>query len=220
MKLVQKFRHELPKLVTEELDNLTATISATTSVEHKPDGTHGDVTCDSLTVTGALTAGAISADAITATGAITTTGTVTATGGVYERGRTVAMGEWIDVPFSAANFTANGTMTWTVAAGDQVIYRYALVGKTVTVNLNLSTTSIGGTVNTTLYLALPAALTPAKDARTLLHIYNGAGGWRPGVAMVAAGVARIAVLNVDQVTTWAVSTDTTYVVGQMIFEMQ
>ena len=53
-------------------------------------------------------------DALTGAGS-TTPG---ASGDIYEKGRTTALGHWIDVPFNAANFSVlTGSGTWTVGAG-------------------------------------------------------------------------------------------------------
>ena len=41
-----------------------------------------------------------------------------------------AWGQWVDIPFSAANFTATGG-TWTVGAPAIVRNRYAVIGKTL-----------------------------------------------------------------------------------------
>lgn len=52
MQLVLKFRHMLPEIVRQELDNLVATIVAFWGVEHKPDGTHSNIHADSVTIKG------------------------------------------------------------------------------------------------------------------------------------------------------------------------
>lgn len=52
-------------------------------------------------------------------------------GDFYEKGRTTPMGHWINVPYSAANFQANGGGTWTVGAGAVVNNAYTLIGKTL-----------------------------------------------------------------------------------------
>jgi hypothetical protein len=52
VQLVLKFRNMLPNIVREELDSLCAIITGFWSVEHKADGTHSAISCDSLTVGG------------------------------------------------------------------------------------------------------------------------------------------------------------------------
>lgn len=81
---------------------------------------------------------------------------------IYEKGRATALGTWIDVPFSAANYTASSG-TWTVTAGQQGYYAYTLVGKTaiLTLEINASTGLSVGTNNA--YVTLPAGLVVARD---------------------------------------------------------
>ena len=52
MQLALKFRNMLPTVVREELDSLVATISGFWDVEHKANGSHGDIHVDSITVGG------------------------------------------------------------------------------------------------------------------------------------------------------------------------
>ena len=52
MRLALKFRNVLPSMVREELDSIVATVSSFFMVEHKDDGTHGDIHASSLTVSG------------------------------------------------------------------------------------------------------------------------------------------------------------------------
>jgi len=72
---------------------------------------------------------------------ITRTGDGSFTGTIRERQRTVALGEWINVPYNAGNYTGLGG-TWTVSAGAILENRYTLIGKTgiYVFILNASTT--------------------------------------------------------------------------------
>lgn len=63
------------------------------------------------------------------------------TGVIYERARTTPLGEWIDVPYNAANFTAS-VGTWDVEAGDQIEYSYSIVGKTMFLKFRIQTTNV------------------------------------------------------------------------------
>ena len=80
-----------------------------------------------------------------------------ATGAITERGRTVPMGEWISIPYSAANFSATGG-TWTVEAGDYIRCEYTLIGKTAILSFWFDDTTVSGTA-TELLMTLPAVLT-------------------------------------------------------------
>ena len=58
MQIIQKFRDQLPRLVTEELEQIIYSIRAYWGVEHKDDGTHKDIHADSITIGGVpITAG-------------------------------------------------------------------------------------------------------------------------------------------------------------------
>lgn len=48
-----RFRSQLPGIVAAELESLVATLRGFLGLEHNDDGTHGDVTADSLTLQGA-----------------------------------------------------------------------------------------------------------------------------------------------------------------------
>lgn len=80
------------------------------------------------------------------------------TNGLLERDRSVAMGEWINVAYSAGNFTA-ATGTWTVEEADQVTLKYTLIGKTAILVLSLSNTTVS---DTTAYLAVTLPFTSAE----------------------------------------------------------
>lgn len=69
-------------------------------------------------------------------------------GSAYQVWRMVGheQGGWVTAPFSAANFTAN-TGTWTVEAGDVMICRYRLSGRTLTIAIYINTSSTAGGPN-------------------------------------------------------------------------
>ena len=73
---------------------------------------------------------------------------------VYEKGRTTPMGHWQTVPFNAANFSATGGATWTVTAGNQSVYSYCLLGKTLHIVLYLTSTTLSAAAST-VQIALP-----------------------------------------------------------------
>jgi hypothetical protein len=62
-------------------------------------------------------------------------------------------GAWITATYAAGNFTANGSMTWTVDSGDVTTLAYYLRGRTLHVSWFIATTTIGGTVNTQLIIS-------------------------------------------------------------------
>ena len=70
-------------------------------------------------------------------------GNVLIAGSISERGRTTPLGQWIDVPFSSANFTA-ASGSWVVDSGDVISHSYTLIGKTMYLEFFIfnSTTSV------------------------------------------------------------------------------
>jgi hypothetical protein len=138
----------------------------------------------------------------------------------FEGAGSVAMGEWNAVAFNAANFTASAG-TWTVASGDQIVFKYTLLGKTMTVNFRIDTSSVSATP-AQLRIAIPGGFTAASDAYNGGLIYQDAGGgfFGGGSIFVVSGGTTIGLQEVFGTSSWAVATDTTYVAGQITFEVQ
>ncbi len=133
-------------------------------------------------------------------------------------GTTVAGNPWLTPTFSAGNFTANGSMTWTVESGDVQTYAYRIDGKLMTVLVTLATTTVGGTLNSQLLIRVPASRTAAK--RTVNPCFLADNGTRAsGYLEVAAGGTSIIVQRVDG-SNFAAATNTTAVYGQITFEIQ
>ncbi len=146
--------------------------------------------------------------------------TITASGSVSERGRTIAMGEWIPIPFIAANFTASGSMIWTVAATNVTALKYMLVGKTCFVLFNLVQTSVGGTLNNALRIALPTALMAKDTTITSIRVYDNA-AWVSGVAIVNSPltVATSLTISREDNGNFTASSANTSVQGLAMFEV-
>ena len=128
---------------------------------------------------------------------------------------------WADlvgVPTSVAhaggNFTANGAMTWTVDAGDQTAFWYALVGKMMTIGFKIAGSSVGGTLNTALQIAIPASKTAALDQWSVGWMYQGT--WTACFLFVEASGTVIKVQKADG-SNWGSSTNGTYVLGEITF---
>jgi len=136
---------------------------------------------------------------------------------LFERARTVALGEWANQAFSAGNFTASGSMTWTVAEADQDTFRYTLIGKTMIVDASIVTTTVGGTPSTALRITLPASATAASAASTACSVRDN-GTFSVGWAEVAASGTYISIYLAAQ-GNWAASTDATDVRLQIAVEI-
>jgi hypothetical protein len=161
----------------------------------------------------------VNADDIDVTGAITAD-TVDSTTGYTEMGRTAPQGVWTDVAFNAANFTASGTMAWTVASGDQNTYTYMLIGNTMFLSFKISTSTVVAPLSTTLRLAIPGGYVVATDYTTSGGLDYNQGAWLKGCCEVASGEAYVRLFTQGfGSANWAASTDLTYLQGQIIFEV-
>src|SRR5580765_8751668 len=74
-------------------------------------------------------------------------------------------GQWLDVPFNAANFGANGGATWTIGLGAILKNRYTLLQKTVVWSLYASwfsgSNTLAGAGATALMVNLPGGFSCA-----------------------------------------------------------
>jgi len=80
------------------------------------------------------------------------------------RAQCIDPGAPIDVTFNAADYTGSGSMTWTVASGDVEMFRYQQMGRRLRIEMMLFTTTVGGTVSTTLQAKVPGGFTPSLNA--------------------------------------------------------
>lgn len=160
---------------------------------------------------------------ITTTRAITCVGlsssaSVSATLGFFERGRSTALGEWILVTYAAGNFTAS-VGAWTVDSGDQAVYKYTLIGKTMILQWSIDSTDVSA--GSVLRLAIPGGF-------TAVHTHNGLHEARDngGTAVIAtcrtvAGLAYIELYpTAGTAGTWAITAaDNTNTIGSICFEV-
>ena len=122
------------------------------------------------------------------------------------------MGGFISSAFAAGDFTANGSMTWTVAAGDVTFDRYTIIDTMLFWQFRYSTTTVGGTPNTELYKSYPSGysstgfdqLNYGVDNGTVTTIWmtNQAGNTGATFFKQAGG-------------NWSASTDNTYIRGNV-----
>jgi len=147
-----------------------------------------------------------------------THGTITATGSIAERKRTVPMGAWSNVAFSASNYTATGT-TWTVTAAQQVTLKYTLIGTTLLVTFYINTSTVGGaTANLFLTLPLNAAATVTAYG-TCVYDDNATRG--TGVILAATGTTSPQLKLMKDIAgsvNWSNSAALT-IAGQIAFEV-
>jgi len=134
-------------------------------------------------------------------------------GGIYERGRSVAMGEWVNVPFNASDFTA-ASGSWTVAAGDVITFRYTLIGKTMIIALYLKGNVSAATAE--LRIRIPGGYTtgPAQS-RSVIQMYDGV--WGAGLLYTTPGSVLIGSAKVNA-TGWT-ATPSIYLIGNTTLEL-
>lgn len=113
-----------------------------------------------------------------------TTGQIVGLNGVMDLSYDGTTGRWreslvdtgarIVVAHNAADFTANGSMTWTVEAADLNHFEYVQRGNVVTVWLRIADSTVGGTLNNELRIAFPGGFTlTSTTALTPVYMFNG-----------------------------------------------
>lgn len=123
------------------------------------------------------------------------------------------VGEWTTPTFDAAEFTGNGTQTWTVAAGDVAAYGIHRVGDTVVVTWEIATGTVGGAANTQLRLGT-YGLTWARTCNSTHTYIDGAATRGAGRAQAVSGTDFV-VLMTAAAGNWAAATDTQFTAGQI-----
>lgn len=96
--------------------------------------------------------------------------------GLKEYSRSYLQGIWQAHPHAGTDFTGNGSMTWTVSAGDMIENKYAVVGGVLLWSVVLTTFTIGGTLNTQLKILVPGGLTVAGNHYSAVAYSNGGAG--------------------------------------------
>lgn len=145
-------------------------------------------------------------------------GTVTAAGAITERARSAAMGEWTAVAYNAANFTASSG-NWTVDAGDQLVYKYTLVGKTMTLAWSIANTDVSA--GSILRLAIPGGFTAASNASGVHEARDSGAAAVLATCRAASGQAYIELYpSAGTAGTWTITAaDNTTSLGTFTFEI-
>lgn len=151
-----------------------------------------------------------------------TAANIKASSGVFERSRTARMGEWTAVTYASGNFTAGGSQTWTVQSGDQTTYAYTLVGKTMTLTAELLTTSVGGTPNAELRIAIPGGFAASRAFVASGITIRDSGSSATHEPMLIQGAAGVSYLSLYLLgaPNWPATTNTTNVYVNVTFEVQ
>jgi len=131
-------------------------------------------------------------------------------------------GSWIVVPFSAGDFTAGGAMTWTVGSGDLLAFRYWLKDTTLAINLDIASSTTGGTPNALLIVKIPGGFTTAAGiAINTTALVNNDGITDQGgyIYINASGSTTFNILKITGAT-WANAIDLVNVFTTCLIEVQ
>jgi hypothetical protein len=140
---------------------------------------------------------------------------------VTARWRLVAheQGNWIAPAFSAGDFTANGAMTWTVENGDVRVY-YWLRGRSLQVSIRLSSTSVGGTLDTKLLMKIPGGFTAAFIGAAPAWIATNGPVREVGYAQTdSTGATQITFRRLAE-GNWVADTNGTWIFSQLMIGAQ
>jgi len=128
-------------------------------------------------------------------------------------------GAFITPAYAAGDFTASGSMTWTVDSGDITVYAYRLAGKMLAMQFAIISTTVGGTVSNNLRIKIPGGFTNTKYVLSVSLNYsdNGSGN-TAGFLQVGAGNTYIECYKFS-VANWTLATNATGVYGEIFFEV-
>lgn len=127
-------------------------------------------------------------------------------------------GAWITAPYASGNFTGNGSMTWTVDAGDVTTLAYRLSGRTLVMAFTIVTTTVGGTLNSDLKITIPGGFLAAKDLRPPIFVQDNATRLL-GYALTSVGGSTLQCRRYDD-NNWAAATNASQVLGSIEIEVQ
>jgi hypothetical protein len=126
--------------------------------------------------------------------------------------------QWSAPTFSSSDYTASGSMVWTVEQAD-VNVSYVIIGKTMTVSFRLGATTISGTLSTELMMKIPASKIANRSAVAAIWIAQPGPVFEAGYAEVTGSDSQIKFRRLAE-NNWISSTNNTYIFGQITFETQ
>lgn len=123
------------------------------------------------------------------------------------------------VPFNASNFTASGSMTWTVTSSEVTTLAYSLMGKRMTVLFELASTTVGGVVSPNLQIAIPLGKVAYSTTRNMM-LYNDNGGADTLGYVIATAGSSVLQLRKLASANWTLATTNTSVFGQLTLRVR
>ena len=136
---------------------------------------------------------------------------------ITERGRTVPLGTWTDLPSVATRFTASGTQTFTVTAGNVQVLKYAQVGLTTTIKFAILGASVGGAASPELRIALPTGVR-VKTRADAPYISLDNGTYAVGWVLATANVDYLIFYRDPPGANWTASAGASGMFGEIAFE--
>ena len=129
--------------------------------------------------------------------------------------------QWRTVAYSSSNFTAAGSMTWTVEESDQLTYSYMVNDRTMTLALVLQNTSFSGTLANELRVKIPAGYVGGRTIANPAFIRRDSGSpfMETGLAFTTSGRDYITIYRPD-FSNMQSSTNLTYIYLTMTFDVQ
>ena len=128
---------------------------------------------------------------------------------------------WVDIPFTAARFAGGPGMTWTVDPADVAVQKYQRISTTLTVCLEVQSSTMGGVATTHVVYTLPesfVAKTRMGGPCAISDNGTAACGW--WVVLPGSREARF-YRHPQATANWsAAGANNTAVIAQMAFEVQ
>lgn len=140
------------------------------------------------------------------------------TNGFTEYGRTSLFGAFVDVPYSAANFTGSGGMGWDVASGDQATYEILQLGKNACIiYFTINTSNVTTPAGISLQITLPAGISSVSSRTAVIRLID-AGAYGIGYCTVGAGGTVILCRKFDNSLWTLTAANDTYVQGSILIK--
>jgi hypothetical protein len=148
-----------------------------------------------------------------------TSGTIINNANVWTPIQTYIGGTWTVPAFNAGHYTASAG-SWTVDAGDRVIFQYTVVGKTCILNFQISATDVSSTP-ASLRVTVPGGFTINGTFRSVILVSDagGAAAFGYAVADSATSSTLIYFTKADGTNWTATSGDNTTLIGTAIFQI-
>ena len=129
-------------------------------------------------------------------------------------------GAWITPAFSGGDYFGDGAMTWTVDSVDVVTMAYLLRGRTITVNVLLGPSTVGGTPSLILRRQIPGGFTSAQDVRVPAVVRNNSLWVVGSIGVSASGTTLYFQNDPSGLVNWTTGTNQVYMQASITFAVQ